>query len=114
MAMPPFGVSMFPDRPALQAKARPTAVDKHGGPEDAWANPGVTLDAYVELVVTTASRADGDQAQPKSERRYRVFTATDSGAAIDDHVEWDDRTLVVLEPSVKQSPLFMFECVDAE
>lgn len=112
--MVPFAASMFPDTVVLQAKVRPTPVGKRGGPEPTWTTPGTTLAAYVEVISGAVERADGDQAQPKSVRRYRVFAGTDSGALINDKVIWRGRTLVVREPSVIQGPLWAFEANDTE
>lgn len=112
--MDAFDSSMFPDTIVLQAKVRPTPVDSQGGSKESWADPGVSHAAYVEVIADRTQRADTDQAQPKSIRRYKVFTSSDTGALVDDHAIWAGRTLAVLEPSVPQLPLFMFECADVE
>jgi len=112
--MPAFHPSMFPDTVLFQEKTRPTPVDELGGQAPTWDEPGISLPCYVEVIVDRVQRPDAVQQQPKSERTYRVFMPTDSGARIDDHLVWNARPLVVTEPSVIQEPLWMFEAVDVE
>lgn len=112
--MDSFDPAMFPDSITLKPKLRPTSTGKRGGVQPSWSEPGTALSAYVELLYSSVQRPDAEQAQPKSVRTYRVFTASDSGARIDDHVTWQGRTLAVREPSVIQGPLWMFEAIDVE
>lgn len=112
--MPAFSAAMFPDTVLFQEKTRPTPVDELGGPDPTWDEPGIPLSCYVEVVYDRVQRDDVSQQQPKSQRIYRVFTSSDTGARIDDHAGWNGRTLVVKEPSVIQEPLWMFECLDVE